>query len=318
MWNVANAKRADGDVDAAVTLFTACAEMARRRGLRVGEMVACNTLGEIWEERGVLGKSRESWERALRCRQEIDAINVGTIHGSLPLNLLALARVAEKLGEVATASQLLREALPIALEIRDDATVREVTELLARTSRVEPAQSATLRPDGGVWHITFNGKSVHVPDMKGLWHLRELVSRPRAPVPALSLIAAPAEEPVPVGDAGPMLDREALRQYRRRLAELDEELDDAEAEHDFARHAKRSTEREALLKELARATGLGGKPRRAGSTTEKARLNVTRTIRHAIACLRATNQELAAHLDESITTGVACSYEPRTNIVWTT
>jgi hypothetical protein len=69
-----------------------------------------------------------------------------------------------------------------------------------------------------------------------------------------------------------MLDREALRQYRKRLADLDEELDDAEARHDVARHAKRSAEREALLKELARATGLGGKPRRTGSPTEKARL----------------------------------------------
>ena len=101
-----------------------------------------------------------------------------------------------------------------------------------------------------------------------------------------------------------MLDREALRQYRKRLADLDEELDDAEAKHDAARHAKRSTEREALLKELARATGLGGKPRRTGSPTEKARLNVTRTIRHAITYLSTALPELAAHLDESLATGV--------------
>ena len=32
LWNVANAKRADGDVDAAVAIFTECAEMVRRRG----------------------------------------------------------------------------------------------------------------------------------------------------------------------------------------------------------------------------------------------------------------------------------------------
>jgi hypothetical protein len=154
--------------------------------------------------------------------------------------------------------------------------------------------------------------------MKGLWHLRELVSRPREAVLALSLIAAPADDLVPVGDAGPMLDREALRHYRKRLAELDEELDDAEARHDVARHEKRSAEREALLKELARATGLGGKPRRTSSPTEKARLNVTRTIRHSIAYLSTALPELAAHLDESLSTGVSCCYEPRTNIAWTT
>jgi predicted ATPase len=317
-WNVANAKRAVGDVDAAVALFTECAEISRRRGLCIGEMVACNPLGEIWEDSALLERSREAWERALRCRREIDAVNVGTIHGSMPLNLLALARVAERQGELATASKLLREALPMAQEIRDEATAREIAELLVRTSRVEPTQRAMLRPEGSVWQVSFDGKSAHVPDMKGLWHLRELVSRPRAPVPALSLVAAEAEDPVPVGDAGPMLDREALRQYRKRLTDLDEELDDAEARHDVARHAKRSAEREALLKELARATGLGGKPRRAGSPTEKARLNVTRTIRHAITYLATTNPELATHLGESIVTGVSCSYEPRTNVVWTT
>lgn len=317
-WHVANGKRANGDADAAIAIFTECAEMARRCGLRVGEMVACNAVGEIWDERGVLDEARRFWERTLRCRREIDAVDVGHLHGSMPLNLLAIARVAAKQGELATASKLLREALPIAQEIRDEATAGQIAELLAQTSRVEPTERATLRPEGGVWHVAFNGKSVHVPDMKGLWHLRELVSRPRAPVLSLSLIAAPSEEPVPVTDAGPMLDREALRQYRKRLAELDEELDDAEARHDAARYAKRSAERDALLQELARATGLGGKSRRAGSPTEKARLNVTRTIRHAITHLSTALPELAAHLDESLATGVSCCYEPRVNIAWTT
>ena len=318
MYNVAKAKRADGDLETAVAVFTECAETSHRLGFRTGEMVASNTLGEIWEERGVLDESRRFWERALRCRRELGAVNLGQLHGSMPQNLLALARVTAKQGELATASKLLREALPIAHEIRDEATARQIAELLSQTSRVEPTASATLRPEGGVWHVAFNGTSVHVPDMKGLWHLRELVSRPRAPVPALSFVAAPSEDPVPVGDAGPMLDREALRQYRRRLADLDEELDEAEARHDVEGHAKRSTEREALLKELARATGLGGKPRRTGSPTERARLNVTRTIRHAITYLSTALPELAAHLDESVATGVACCYEPRTNIAWTT
>jgi hypothetical protein len=154
--------------------------------------------------------------------------------------------------------------------------------------------------------------------MKGLWHLRELVSRPGEAVLALSLVATEAEEPVPIGDAGPQIDREALRQYRRRLAELDLELDDAVAAHDVSRHATRTAERAALIKELARATGLGGKPRRTGSPAEKARLNVTRTIRHAISYLSTALPELAAHLEESVVTGVSCCYEPHTQITWTT
>ena len=45
---------------------------------------------------------------------------------------------------------------------------------------------------------------------------------------------------------------------------------------------------------------------------------MTRTIRHAITDLSTKVPELAAHLDESIVTGVSCCYEPRTNIAWTT
>ena len=105
MWNVANAKRADGDVDAAVALFTDCAEMSRRLGCFIAEMCACNAVGEIWEGRAVLDESRRFWERALRCRREIDAVNVGYVHGSTPLNLLAIARVAAKQGELAAASK---------------------------------------------------------------------------------------------------------------------------------------------------------------------------------------------------------------------
>ena len=64
-------------------------------------------------------------------------------------------------------------------------------------------------------------------------------------------------------------------------------LDDAAVHRDADGQAKRSAERDALIAELKRATGLGGRPRRSGSPAEKARLNVTRTIRHAIADLSA-------------------------------
>jgi hypothetical protein len=145
-----------------------------------------------------------------------------------------------------------------------------------------------------------------------------LVARPHQSVPALALIGASSDEPIASADTGPMLDRQALRKYRQRLAELDDELDAAAMRGDTARQAERSDERDALIAELKRATGLGGRPRRSGSPAEKARLNVTRTIRHAITDLAARSPELAAHLDESIVTGVSCSYEPNVEITWMT
>jgi tetratricopeptide (TPR) repeat protein len=316
LWNAANAERAAGNTDAGALLWEECEVMFTRHGSRIGIMCVLQCLGEVWHGRGVLEKARRYWERALLARQDIRASRIGYVHGSMQSSLFALASIANEQGDSATASKLLREALPFAANMRDVTMEQRITELLEKTSRAEPTERATLHPEGGVWRVEFNGQSIHVPDMKGLWHLRELLARPREQVLALSLLTPASVEPASFRDAGPLLDREALRQYRKRLAELDDELDAAEAHHDVAKHAKRTAEREALLAEIKRATGLGGKPRRAGSPTEKARLNVTRTIRHAINYLSTNAPELAAHLDESLVTGVHCCYQPRTNITW--
>jgi predicted ATPase len=317
-WNLANARREAGDEDDAASLFMECAELCSTHGYGIADMVSCNELGKIWEARGDLATARTYWERALQIRRDLGALRIGYVHGSMPTALLAVARVAEKQGDLATTSKLLREGLPLAEEMREAETAQLMADLLRKTAQVEPMQRAVLRPDSGTWHIEFNGTNVHAPDLKGFWHLRELVARPHQPVPALSLIGAATDEPVASADAGPMLDRQALRQYRQRLAELDDELDAAAMRDDTPRQAEVSAERDALIAELKRATGLGGRPRRSGSPAEKARLNVTRTIRHAITDLAARAPELATHLDESIVTGVSCCYEPTVDIAWTT
>lgn len=185
LWNAAYARLAVGDEDAAIALFMEMIDLTSAGGYAIGEMTASNSMGEIWEARGVLDTSRAFWERALYCRREVGALRIGHVHGTMPTALLAVARVADKQGDLATASKLLREGLPIAEETREVATAQQMAELLRKTSQVEPTQRATLRPEGGVWRIDFNGTNVHVPDLKGLWHLRELVSRPREFVPAL-------------------------------------------------------------------------------------------------------------------------------------
>lgn len=327
LWNAGYARLANGDVDAAIELLTEEIELASNAGYGIGEMTGCNVLGEIWEVRGNLDQARALMERALYLRREVGAVAIPTLttaqpgghsHGAMPTALLAVARVAEKQGDLATASDLLREGLPLAEEMREVVTAQQMVELLRKISQVEPTKRATLRPEGGVWQVEFNGTNVHVPDLKGFWHLRELVNRPGEFVPALALIGAISEEPLKGGDTGPLIDREALKKYRSRLAELDDDLDDAALRGDTGRLEKCTAERDALIAELKRATGLGGRPRRTGSPAERARLNVTRTIRHAIAELSSRVPELAEHLDESIVTGVSCCYEPLTIVVWNT
>ncbi len=67
---------------------------------------------------------------------------------------------------------------------------------------------------------------------------------------------------------------------------------------------------EALLRELRRAVGLGGRDRPTGSDAERARINVVRSLRRTIAAIGRQAPLLGAHLDESVRTGRHCIYLP--------
>ena len=59
-----------------------------------------------------------------------------------------------------------------------------------------------------------------------------------------------------------------------------------------------------------RATGLAGRPRRATADAERARVNVTRTLRATIDRVMAAAPIAGAHLASSIRTGTMCRYQP--------
>ena len=79
---------------------------------------------------------------------------------------------------------------------------------------------------------------------------------------------------------------------------------------DTARAERLREERDALTAELRRAVGLGGRLRKIGSVTERARVNVTRRVRDAIARVAEAHPELGRYLTESIRTGTYCSFRP--------
>lgn len=137
--------------------------------------------------------------------------------------------------------------------------------------------------------------------------------------------AAPAERGEPagisrlrLGDAGAMLDEQAKKTYRRRLAEIEEDIEQAHALGDADRAAQAKAERDFLVRELARAVGLGGRDRRAASASERARVAVTRAIRHGIARIAEHHPQLAEHLERTIRTGTYCAYipDPRAPADW--
>src|SRR4029077_19125044 len=109
-----------------------------------------------------------------------------------------------------------------------------------------------------------------------------LLARPGHPVPAAELMAAGAGGEESRADLGMgsdlLLDERAHREIRTRLRDLEEDIEEAEAWADPERAARANQERDALLHALSAAAGLGGRPRRLGNQSERARKAVTARI----------------------------------------
>jgi hypothetical protein len=165
----------------------------------------------------------------------------------------------------------------------------------------------------GQWTVGSHGATHSVPALRGLRYLRLLLERPGIGVPALDLSDAVAGHPgmqVRDGDAGPVIDRQALLAYRRRLTELDEELGRADGRGDAVRGERLAGERAALLSQVADATGLAGRPRGTASADERARVAVRKAIAAAVARIGAVDPGVGRLLRDTVVTGTACRYDP--------
>ena len=181
--------------------------------------------------------------------------------------------------------------------------------------RIEVAVGATaetniFRREGDYWSVTFDRRTVRVRDLKGMRYLSQLLAQPGREFHVLDLVAAETGQRMAPGDAGEMLDDRAKLAYRRRLAEIEDDIEQARALEDTVREAQADAEHDFLVRELARAVGLGGRDRRAGSDSERARSGVTRAIRQGIARIAEHHPQLGAHLDRAVHTGTRCAYVP--------
>lgn len=192
--------------------------------------------------------------------------------------------------------------------------------------------SAELVREGEYWMVAFEDRELRIRDSKGMCYLAELLAHPEREIEVLALAGGRSAEPASpaeVAEAGLipssgsdgdlLLDERARRAYRERLEGLREEIDEADAFHDPERAARARAEYAAIADELAGATGLRGRDRRAGTSEERARLNVTRAIRSAIARVAEHDKALGEHLSACVHTGRLCVYRPdrRAQVAWT-
>ncbi len=231
--------------------------------------------------------------------------------------------LAAALGRPDDARQWLEQGLAVHRRLGAVAWEHESSRELAALDDPPPAERAApgsrrtdaeLCRDGELWRVRHGELSAHLRDLKGLADLVVLLSRPGTDVHVLELVGAEEHD----RSVGPVLDVTALAAYRRRLAELDEELTEAHEHADTGHVQRLDEERLALLAQLRLATGLAGRSRPLGSSTgERARKAVTARVRDAISRVTAVLPELGAHLDRSVLTGSTCRYQPTEPLTWT-
>jgi hypothetical protein len=198
----------------------------------------------------------------------------------------------------------------------------------AKVPSAPEAAQGVFRREGEFWTIACWGEVFRLRDVRGLAYAAYLLGRPGEEFHVLSLASrtggtkGEADELVEeqatqsdltvsrMGDAGEMLDSQAKAAYKRRTAELREQLEEARELNQLELVDRLEDEIESVGRELARAVGLGGRDRRAASASERARINVTRAIKIALERIAEHNPALATLLTSSIRTGTFCSYTP--------
>lgn len=176
----------------------------------------------------------------------------------------------------------------------------------AGSRRAEPPQERVrFTRVGQGWSVEVNGRTTVLPDLVGFTYLARLLREPGKEIEAVR-VASP--EWTTAGITEPVLDEVAMRQYRRRI----EELNAIVSREDLPSSAKAKCAEEltALRAMVTTATDIRGMSRSFPVERERARTAVRKAIVRAIECLAAVEPELASHLELSVETGARCRYTP--------
>ncbi len=216
-----------------------------------------------------------------------------------------------------------------------------ISRAIAAKSKLDTVTGNVFRKKGQYWTISYEGQSFPLKDSKGLQYLAFLLAHPRQEFHAYKILSAvDGEDLMPghsiaikmreqhliedglkvssLGDAGPLLDRQAAKEYRKRLQELGEELEEAQGFNDLVRAERLEDEIEAIKKELTTAFGLRGRTRKGADPNERARKTISKAVGRTLAHIQKYDLDLWRHLQKALELGLTSSYNPHPLLNWTT
>ena len=120
----------------------------------------------------------------------------------------------------------------------------------------------------------------------------------------------------PLGDAGVVVDRKAIEQYRAKYQSLVTEKAEAEEDGDHERVEEIDVEMAQIADAITGGTAKGGKLRKAGDKRKNVRDAFRNSVNRAITAIGKYDKPLAEHLKASIKHGNEVVYRPETPITW--
>jgi non-specific serine/threonine protein kinase len=194
-------------------------------------------------------------------------------------------------------------------------------ETVLASNLVVPKLPTTLKESVFVrqndyWIIWYHGHTAFLKSTRGLCYLSVLLSDPGREFHVTELlgrliaVSASGAGNQRITSGIPVLDAQAKAEYKHRINELRQDLNEAERFNDSQRKTEAQNELEAISEQLAEAVGLGGRNRKTSSETERVRSAMTKCIKKSIQKIGDAIPSLGYHFATSIKTGYFCSYNP--------
>jgi hypothetical protein len=242
-----------------------------------------------------------------------DLALLGAVAGAISDRLLAL-------GEAWSAGQ------PSAVPFGEEEPKPTTADTLGGAAGADDEDECVFQQEGEFWTLAYRGRTARLRDTKGLHYIARLIAEPCRDLHVRDLAAMHQQNETGngngagsacvEGDLGTILDARATAQYKQRLAEARQELEEATTAGDLGQAARARHEVEMITEQLTAAYGLAGRPRTAGDPAERVRKAVTNQIRRSLDRIGTAHPELGRHLTNALRTGFVCTYHPEQRMTW--
>ena len=236
-----------------------------------------------------------------------------------------------------------------AKEMQERMLMLQANQNNVQSNKTEPLATQQSRDyefflKGEFWTISYEGKTTHLRDSRGLQYIHCLLENPEKEFYTLDLvhkikICPPPEyiyeflskeerdkqlikENVYKGltkNTGDVLDKEGIRLLKERYEDLESELINEQTPPNDERTSEIEMDMDEIKKTLSAGHDKLGRPRKFPNDAEKARKAISKAVKESLDKIKDENnghRSLWKHFEITLTIGIFCSYKPEKPIPW--